>query len=142
MPKNLVLIMIALLTPLLAAAGPPVPLTLRGAAANPVKLAVSTTKGPSLDNEPKSDQWVAPGKPTFLDPSVPGIPEARFLLKSNPLYCPSTLQWCERQTMTPYALAQSVGAGVGLKVGRLHFEYAQSLASGFNFLGVGTRFSP
>ncbi|MHB1942599.1 MAG: hypothetical protein ACYCP0_06040 [Acidiferrobacteraceae bacterium] len=142
MPKNLVLIIAGLLTPLLAAAGPPVPLTLRGAAADSAALSAPATETSSLGNELKPDEWVAPGKPKFFHPSVPGIPEARFLLKSNPLYCPTTLQWCERQTIASYALAPSVGAGVGLKVGRLHFEYAQGLANHFNFLGVGTRFSP
>lgn len=137
---------VGLLLPLLAVAAPRVPLTLHAAGTDPITAPVSAAAQLAViprKHGPDSNPWAEPrDQRSPLEPAIPGLPEARFLLKLPPTECPRTFQWCEQQTMTPYAFARSLGPGVGLRLGRLHFEYAQGMANRFSFFGVGTSFSP
>lgn len=146
MSTRQVVTVVGLLMPLLAVAAPRVPLTLHAPAVDPIAAPVSAADPLAVipkEHGPDSDPWAEPqGTSSPLEPAIPGLPEARFLLKTPPTECPRTFQWCQRQTMSPYAFAQSLGPGVGLRLGRLHFEYAQGMTNRFSFFGVGTSFSP
>ncbi|MHB1951607.1 MAG: hypothetical protein ACYCQK_09050 [Acidiferrobacteraceae bacterium] len=135
----------ALMTPLLAVAAPRVPLTLQVPATNPgdvLKSPVDPFAVPERGRD-DPDPWIGTGEEgSMFAPTIPGVPEARLLLKKTPTECPTKFQWCARQTTVPYNFGQSLGPGIGVKLGRLHFEYAQGMQNRFNFFGVGTSFSP
>lgn len=88
-------------------------------------------------------QW-APSPPvSFLQPSLPDLPGTRLVLRSKPSQCPERFQWCDQGASGPLAPVQSLGAGVGVDLGGgLRLEYARGLVNHFNFLGLGTSFSP
>lgn len=124
-----------------ALAAAPVPLTLTPAP----PVATSGAGGTEAASPPpRSAGWASsPTGFSFLRPSLPDLPGTRLVLQTKPSQCPERFQWCDQGASGPLAPVQSLGAGVGVDLGGgIHLEYARGLVNHFNFLGLGTSFSP
>lgn len=116
---------------------PPSPTALTSPAA--AEAPVSRPPGSTTD---LSFSLQAPEDGRGFEPRLPGIPGATLVFKERPRSCPTDYPWCD-QSSSGSALAavqDNLGAGVGVDLGGLKWEYARG--SHFDFLGVGTRFSP
>lgn len=65
-----------------------------------------------------------------------------LILKPNLGDCQSFAIACHEGDIvtTPEHPLQTIGAGIGVRVGGVRFEYARGIHTGVNFLGIRTRF--